>query len=234
MNPLVSIIIPTYNRFKVLLKTIESVKNQTYKNIEIIVVNDCSTEKEYYSHNWNGVKIIHLPENSRKKFPYPCAAYVRDMGVKESKGELIAFLDDDDYWLPKKLERQVKMMKDYDICCTEALCGRGSYEEKMDTKMLQEYHYNYIKEKLLKNGIDISNGYPKKWGEKLINIHNCVITSSVLMKKSLIDKYGMMPYLKNGKEDYTYWKRILKENTCFFIETPCLYYDMGHAGGRNY
>jgi glycosyltransferase involved in cell wall biosynthesis len=61
---LVSVIIPTYNRFKFVLNTIESVKNQTYKNFEIIVINDCSTEKEYYTYDWNtqypDIKIIHL------------------------------------------------------------------------------------------------------------------------------------------------------------------------------
>ena len=48
----VSVIIPTFNRFKYLLNTIKSVREQTYKNLEIIVVNDCSTQKEYYEYNW--------------------------------------------------------------------------------------------------------------------------------------------------------------------------------------
>ena len=64
----VSVIVPTYNRFKYVLNTIESVKNQTYKNIEIIVVNDCSTVEDYYKYSWDGVKIIHLQENSKKKY----------------------------------------------------------------------------------------------------------------------------------------------------------------------
>ena len=63
---IVSVIIPTYNRFQFLLNSIKSIKEQTYKNIEIIVVNDCSTEKEYYEYNWkeNNIIIIHLGENS--------------------------------------------------------------------------------------------------------------------------------------------------------------------------
>ena len=80
----VSVIIPTFNRFKYLLKTIESVKNQTYTNIEIIVINDCSTEKEYYDYDWEkeGIIIIHLPENSKKKFGYPCVVYVINKGIE--------------------------------------------------------------------------------------------------------------------------------------------------------
>lgn len=227
-------IIPTYNRFEIVQKAIKSVKNQTYKNIEIIVVNDCSTEKEYYTHNWD-IKIIHLPENSRTKFPYPCAAYVRHQGVKIAKGEYIAFLDDDDYWMPHKVEKQVKIMKEYDMCCTEAWCGRGSYFDGIDRKMMQqEYHFKYLWEKYMRNGVDLSNGFPEVWSKEFINIHNCIITSSVMMKKSLIDKIGFMPYLKNGKEDYTYWKKVLSEVKCYFISEPCLYYDMGHGKGRNY
>jgi teichuronic acid biosynthesis glycosyltransferase TuaG len=48
----VSVVIPTYNRFKYLINTLNSIKEQTYTNIEIIVINDCSTEKEYYEYNW--------------------------------------------------------------------------------------------------------------------------------------------------------------------------------------
>ena len=66
----VSVIIPTFNRFKYLMNTIESVKKQTYNNLEIIVVNDRSTQKEYYDYDWNAdnIIIIHLEQNSKQKF----------------------------------------------------------------------------------------------------------------------------------------------------------------------
>ena len=64
---LVSIIIPTYNRYQYLLNTINSIKIQTYKNIEIIVVNDCSTQRDYYDNNWEDIIFINLKENSKKK-----------------------------------------------------------------------------------------------------------------------------------------------------------------------
>ena len=60
-KPLVSVVIPTYNRFEYLLDAIKSVQNQTYSNVEIIVVNDCSTQEQYYSFNFgSSVKIYHL------------------------------------------------------------------------------------------------------------------------------------------------------------------------------
>ena len=103
-NDLVSVIIPTFNRFSYLLNTIESVKNQTYKNLEIIVVNDKSTETEYYNYDWdsNNIKIIHLDSNTKQIFGYACAGYVRNKGIEKSSGKYIAFCDDDDIWFPKK------------------------------------------------------------------------------------------------------------------------------------
>ena len=96
----VSVIIPTYNRFKYLLNTIKSVKAQTYLNIEIIVVNDKSIQKEYYDYDWesNNIKIIHLEKNSKEIFGYACAGFVRNKGIELSSGKYIAFCDDDDIW----------------------------------------------------------------------------------------------------------------------------------------
>ena len=104
MTDKVSVIIPTYNRFNYLLNTIESIKQQTYKNIEIIVVNDCSTEKEYYLYDWNKHNIIikHLEKNSKNRFGYACAGFVRNKGIELATGKYIAFCDDDDIWFPKK------------------------------------------------------------------------------------------------------------------------------------
>lgn len=86
----VSVIIPTYNRFKYLLNSIKSIKEQTYKNIEIIVINDCSTQKEYYDYDWkaNNINITHLPENSKKKFGYACGGYVRNQGCKKAMANI--------------------------------------------------------------------------------------------------------------------------------------------------
>ena len=101
----VSVIIPTYNRFTYLLNAIKSIKAQTYKNIEIIVVNDCSTEKEYYNYSWDtaNVKIIHLPTQSKTIFNHSAPGYVRNKGGELATGKYIAFCDDDDYWFPDKI-----------------------------------------------------------------------------------------------------------------------------------
>jgi glycosyltransferase involved in cell wall biosynthesis len=102
-KPLVSVVIPTYNRFKYVLRAIESINSQTYiKNggsIEIILVNDRSTDQDYYEHSFDSnVSVVHLDKNTRQIFGFACAGYVRTIGINHSKGKYIAFLDDDDWW----------------------------------------------------------------------------------------------------------------------------------------
>lgn len=103
-NHLVSVIIPTYNRSNYLEKTILSVINQTYKNLEIIIVDDGSTDNYAQEICSKYKKCIYL----RKKNGGVSSA--RNFGVKNAKGIYIAFLDDDDLWLNTKIEEQVKVL----------------------------------------------------------------------------------------------------------------------------
>ena len=145
----VSVIIPTYNRFKYLLNAIKSVKQQTYSNIEIIVVNDCSTQEDYYAFDFKKefgeeFYIIHLPKNSRKTFGNVCGGgNSRNIGMMIASGTYIAFLDDDDSFLPNKIEKQVQAMKETNcsFSCTEGYGGNNAYKE--DQKY-RTWHFNGI------------------------------------------------------------------------------------------
>jgi len=102
---LVSVIIPAYNSEKYISDTIDSVLNQTYKNLEIIVVDDGSTD--------NTEKVVKekLSNFSNFKFLKQCnlgSAEARNLGIRNSNGNYIAFLDADDLWLPQKIEKQIK------------------------------------------------------------------------------------------------------------------------------
>jgi teichuronic acid biosynthesis glycosyltransferase TuaG len=230
MEPLVSVIIPTYNRFKYLLNAIESVKNQTYKNIEIIIINDKSTQPEYYSYEFEGCKIIHLEKNSKEIFGYACAGYVRNRGVRESKGVYLCFLDDDDVFLPHKIETQISEMikKDYKICATEALIGNGIYNKSKNYPLYNEQYYkDYILNKL---NLD---SYPNEINLELINKHNIIINSSVMITKELFNSKNGYELINRG-EDYCLWKKCLKQVNCLYIKNPCLYYDLNHGNGQLY
>lgn len=105
---LVSVIIPVYNSEKFIKETIKTVQNQTYKNYELIVVNDCSTDNskkiiEEEIKKDNKIKLINLKENSG-------VAIARNTGIDNAKGKYIAFLDADDLWEKEKLEKQIEFM----------------------------------------------------------------------------------------------------------------------------
>lgn len=115
---LISVIIPAYNRESTIVECIESVLAQTYKNIEIIVVDDCSSDKTAdivdSLKDDRVLKCIRLTENHG-------ACYARNYGAEQSKGKYIAFQDSDDTWYPEKLEKQLKYLKkgNYDF----VFCG---------------------------------------------------------------------------------------------------------------
>lgn len=110
---LVSIITPSYNSEKLIDKTIESVKNQTYKNYEMIIIDDGSSDNSVNTitrliKNDTRFKLIELKENVG-------AAKARNIGIEKANGRFIAFLDSDDLWYSNKLENQVKFMKEKNI-----------------------------------------------------------------------------------------------------------------------
>jgi glycosyltransferase involved in cell wall biosynthesis len=236
----INVIIPTYNRFKYLLNTIKSVKEQTYKNIEIMVVNDCSTEKEYYEYNWkdNDITIIHLDENSKKKFGFACAGFVRNKGIEMSNGKYIAFCDDDDIWFPTKLELQIKTMKENNckMSSTDGLIGKGIYNNNIKYKKYNgEHYYQKLQSIYKKKGSQLlNNGFPNIWDLNFLKIHNCMICSSVVIEKEILDKINNMKCVKNGVEDYDCWKRALHHTNSVYVQEICFYYDTGHGYGSNY
>ena len=104
-QPLVSTIIPTYNRTAVVREAIDSVLGQTYPNVEVIVVDDGSTDSTQADLRRYGNRIRVITQDNAG----PSAA--RNRGIALARGELIAFLDSDDLWLPAKLERQVALLQ---------------------------------------------------------------------------------------------------------------------------
>ena len=236
----VTAIIPTFNRFKYLMNTIKSIKEQTYPNMEIIVVNDCSTEKEYYEYNWeeNGVTILHLDENSKTKFGYACAAYVRNKGVENSTGKYVAFCDDDDIWFPRKIELQVNAMKETGckMSSTDGLLGFGVYNANQKYIIYNaENCYNTLQNIYRSKGSNVlDNGFPRIWNLDFLKIHNCVICSSVIIEKEILNKVDNFTIMEPPGEDYNCWLKVLEHTNSVYVQDVCFYYDGGHGYGQNY
>jgi glycosyltransferase involved in cell wall biosynthesis len=122
MPPLVSVIIPTHNRNHLLKRAIQSVLNQTFKDYEIIVVDDTWATNEI-SDDYPDVHFLHIPET-----PYPAVA--RNFGIKVQSGKYIAFLDDDDIWYPDKLKQQIEILEiemDIGLVCSNGNVGKDLY-----------------------------------------------------------------------------------------------------------
>ena len=235
----VSIIIPTFNRFKFLLNSIKSIKQQTYKNIEIIVINDCSTQKEYYTYNWkeNDIIILHLDNNSKTIFCFACPGYVRNKGIEISSGKYIAFCDDDDIWFPSKLELQINAMKKTKckMSSTDGLIGRGIYNSNKKYKKYNAEEYIDILKQIYRNkgSSFLDDGFPKIWTLEFLRIHNCIICSSVVIEKEILTKIKNMECISYA-EDYDCWLKALQYTNSIYLNDICFYYDSKHGEGCQY
>jgi len=239
-----SIIIPTFNRFEALQNAINSVLSQIDKNSEIIVINDGSTDQNYYTKKNTNFRIrqIDLQENQKIKNGFSSDA-IRNIGVLEANGKYIGFLDDDDIWLPGKVEAQIDTLEKSDnkISCTEGYFGLGFYEKGKKYNLYNQKHFykqisekykntKFYEKKMFKKFV-----FPHTFSYEFIDIHNCIITSSVIVEKQLFKEVGMFdPILINGSGDYDCWKKILQKSDCEYINEPLFYYDGLHAGLQHY
>ncbi len=186
MEELISIVMPVYNSERFLSEAIESVQRQTYKNWELILADDASTDNsagiiKAFSENDSRIKHILLRENKG-------AGYTRNRAVKEAGGVYIAFLDSDDRWLPEKLERQYRFMRDNQI-----LFSCTSYEQMDETgKRLG---------KIIRP--------PQKADYRMALWENPVGTLSAMYNAEKTGKvYGPLIRKRN---DYALWLKLLKK-----------------------
>lgn len=187
---LVSVIIPMYNAQKYIEETVNSVLCQTYKNFEILIVDNSSTDdsrKIVNTYNDERIKIVELDFNSGGP------ARPRNIGIENANGEYIAFLDADDIWLPEKIEKQTIFMEENKVNFTSCDCS-------------------LIDEKSLKIPFGIKSQILHKIISKQsvsdVMKNNFILTSSVLIKKDLLIKFNESEdYM--SVEDYDMWLHIL-------------------------
>ena len=202
-NNKVSVIIPTFNRVKSLERAIKSIVLQDYKNWEIIVIDNFSTDHtEQFIAELNNIEIIY------KKFKnYGSIAKSRNEGIKLSKGDIIAFLDSDDWWTPDKLS----------ICIEEF---------NLDSSKAILYHNCIITDGLKRKKTNSRKLSNDAYNDLIIN-GNTIVTSSVVIKKSVFSIVELFneDIDFQGWEDYDLWIRIAKENYSFaFIVKSLGYY----------
>ena len=124
-KPLVTVIIPTFNRASVVGRAIRSVLRQTFPNWELLVVDDASTdgtEREVRSYSDKRVKYIRHTQNRR-------ISAARNTGIRAAQGGYVSFLDDDDEWLPEKLAKEVEVLRNSDPEVGLVYTGKTVYDE---------------------------------------------------------------------------------------------------------
>lgn len=142
---LVSVIMPAYNCEDYIGESIETVLQQTYHNLELIIVDDCSTDRTLeivnkYAALDDRISVLYMEKNSG-------AALARNYAVQTAKGSYLAFLDSDDTWIPEKLEKQICFMMDnkYDFSCTSygKINNRGEIQD-MVVRCRTIYDYDLL------------------------------------------------------------------------------------------
>lgn len=184
------------------------------------------------------VKIIHLEKNSKSIFGYAHIGFVRNQGIKQSTGKYIGFCDDDDIWFPTKIELQLNVIKESGckMSSTDGLIGNGIYNtNKKYKKYNAEFFYNQLQKIYRKKGSTLlKDGFPNIWDLNFLKIHNCVICSSVLIEKEILDKIDNFKNIKPPGEDYDCWLRALEHTNCVYVKDICVYYDLNHGEGQHY
>src|SRR5690625_1884905 len=170
-KPLVSVITPAYNAEKFIGETMESVLNQTYPHWEMIIVDDQSTDHtvsivEAYQEKDNRIKLIKLKENSG-------SAVARNTAMDHATGKYLAFLDSDDLWTPKKLERQVAFMEENDFAFTFTKYVRmreDGTETKAVTKAPKRVGYTQLMKHCVIGCLTVMLDKEKIGNERMVNI----------------------------------------------------------------
>ena len=203
-TPRVSVIMPTFNRAHCLERAIDSVLDQTFRDYELIVVDDGSTDHtaDLLKRYGDSLKSIHQQNRG--------VSAARNTGIRAARGELIALLDSDDCWLPTKLERQVDFFETHpqaQVCQTEEIWIRNS--RRVNPKHRHRKFSGLIFEK---------------------SLPLCLVSpSAVMLRKSLLDQVGLFDERLPACEDYDLWLRITWKYPVDLIPTPLIVKHGGHA-----
>lgn len=205
LKPLISILLPVYNAEKYLKESIESILYQTYKNLELIIINDGSTDdSKNIIKSYNDERIVYIENKNNKGLIHSL-----NTGIDISKGEYIARMDSDDISFPERIENQLQFLIENP---TISIVGTHAvfFTESID--------------KPIKNwDLDLKNTQPSEIRNTL-KWENCIIHPSICMRKS-IAKDLLYDETQKNYEDYDLWLRASAMNIEIGkINQPLLYY----------
>ncbi|MBQ0028902.1 MAG: glycosyltransferase family 2 protein [Bacteroidales bacterium] len=202
MSKLVSAVITTHNRVDLLKRAIASVLNQTYSNVECVVVDDASTDDTNVYCESLPINYIRISPDERRG-----GNYARNKGILAAKGEYVAFLDDDDYWHTNKIEEQMNLVREKNakvVYCGERL-------EFVDS-----------------DGVRCEDLLPVKWMNGDISrkiLYNiCTTTSCLLVEKKLLEDIGLFDESISFWQEYELSIRLAQKVEFYSVNSPLITY----------
>lgn len=213
--PFVSVILPTYNHAEYIGKAIASVLNQTHKNLELIIIDNYSeddTKKIVDSYKDNRIIYMKFRNNG-------IIAASRNHGIKQSRGEYIAFLDSDDVWHKQKLETQ---LPHFEISEIIGVASNATWNS--ETPYYRKNNYARSK-----------HGYVDYKYKDILN-QNTIITSSLIVRKETLNQSGLFDESKNYSciEDWELWLRVARHGSFRVLEGELLTYLISLKRGYQY
>lgn len=209
-HSLVSVIIPAYNSSPYICDAVDSVLSQTYSNLEVIVVNDGSTDATLQVLEKYGNRIIVIDQLNQG------VAHARNAGIKAAQGEFVTFLDSDDYWFQQKVELQVKYLQQHpEMGAVYADWGRWFpiANEFPDPLTLAPKNVN----------LEIDLDQSGDLYEKLI-FDFIIHTITIMIKKSVLNDIGYFDTRLKMGEDYDLWLRLSRVTKIDKLSTPLALY----------
>lgn len=196
MDYKVSVIIPTYKRSEFLTRAIDSVLNQTYENIEVVVVDDNGIESEFRKSTEekmeiykNNSKVVYIKNNVNLG-----GALSRNEGIKKASGDYITFLDDDDIYLPNKIKNQLSFMVEHNLDMSFTNVRVHNTNDKLIDFREHSYVKSWSNDELLKQHL----------------MHHLTPTATYMYKKSALENIGGFDQSKVGQEFRLMLKSIEK------------------------
>jgi len=232
---LVSVIVPTYNRARLVRAAVQSILAQTYKNFEIVVVDDGSTDDTKSALDGIDPRVRYIAQANAG------AAAARNTAMARARGEFFAFLDSDDEWLPWKLEAEVALMRhhpDAALVWTD-MSAIGLDGELVAERYLRTYYSAYdlvrIEEWMAPAAMPRKiaaiapagvAGAPLRKGELFpaLFLGNLVHTSTLLMRREVIARAGVFNVTMPCAEDYDLWLRASRGAKYLFLDVPSIRY----------
>lgn len=222
-QPLVSVCVAVYNAGGFLQETLESVLNQTYTNIEFLVVDDCSTDNSRdvitsWQKKDNRVKPVFMESNSNV-----CAAV--NAGFERAKGTYVAIIGHDDVWRPDKLEKQVAFLEEHPD--TGACFTWGEVIDENQTIVSK-------KNCLIYQAMNADNNSAENWLRRMIlDKSNWACAPSVCIRKVILEQVGYYRYGLVQLQDYELWLRILCDSSIYILQEKLTWYRRFTEQGKN-